>query len=58
MTALIKAASIGNVGVMTILLDNGADISLKDIEGNTAAHFTAFNMTRDAYRLLVQHGMS
>ena len=35
-TALIAAVYGGNLGIAEMFLDNGADISLKDGDGNTA----------------------
>ena len=41
-TALHRAASSRNLGVLELLLSNGADISAKDHSGNTSLHLTSF----------------
>ena len=58
MTALMKAASLGCLDSMTILLDHGADIHACDDDGNTAAHYAAFDNRREAYLLLKKRGTS
>lgn len=52
----MKAASLGCLESLTILLDHGANCSLQDKEGNTASHYAAFDNRRDAYVLLLHHG--
>lgn len=41
-TALHLASSRGNMGVMNLLLNNGADIAATDRDGNTALHRATF----------------
>ena len=52
----MKVASLGCIESMILLLDHGADVSIQDLEGNTAAHYAAFDLRREAYLILVQHG--
>lgn len=52
----MKAASLNCVDSVTVLLDNGADMSLQDHEGNTAGHYAAFDNSRDAYVLMLHRG--
>ena len=41
-TALHRAAGCGNVGILELLLCNGADVTAKDRYGNTPLHLTTF----------------
>ena len=52
----MKAASLGNTEMVNILLDHGADMSVQDVEGNTAGHYAAFDNRRDAYVLMLHRG--
>lgn len=56
LTALMKAASLGCLDSITVLLDHGADMYACDMEGNTAAHYAAFDNQREAYLLLKRRG--
>lgn len=57
LTALMKAASLGCLDSITVLLDHGADMYACDMEGNTAAHYAAFDNQREAYLLLKRRGL-
>ena len=46
MTALIKAASKGHAAIVSMLLEKGADIEAKDLEGRTALDVTKDWATR------------
>ena len=52
----MKAASLGNTEMVSLLLDHGADMSIQDGEGNTAGHYAAFENRRDAYVLMLHRG--
>ena len=52
----MKAASLGCVSSIAVLLDNGADMSIQDSEGNTAGHYAAFDNRRDAYVFMLHRG--
>ena len=38
------------------MLDHHADLTIKDVSGNTAAHYCAFDKRREAYLLLKRYG--
>lgn len=44
-TALHRAASCGNIGILLLLLSNGADTGAKDQAGNTPLHLASFFWT-------------
>lgn len=46
-SALIKAARRGHIEAMGILLANGADANLSDIDGNRAVHYLSAILTED-----------
>ena len=52
----MKAASLGCLDSMRLLLDHGARVDMVDGEGNTAAHYAAFDNRREAYLLLKARG--
>lgn len=52
----MKAASLGCLDSMRLLLDHGARVDMADGEGNTAAHYAAFDNRREAYLLLKARG--
>ena len=58
LTPLHVAALFGRIDVAEVLLDAGADISLTDVEGNTALHMAAFVADRDIVELLLNQGAS
>ena len=41
-TALHQAAGCGNLKLLQLLLNNGADIAARDSDGNTSLHFASF----------------
>lgn len=55
-TALHLAAAAGETGVVTLLLDAGADLELADAEGEFALHKAAETGRRAIVRLLLHHG--
>jgi Ankyrin repeats (3 copies)/Ankyrin repeat/NACHT domain len=56
-TALSQAAGSGNYDVVQLLLQNGADTSLKETQdGTTALHFAAMFDREDVVELLLHHG--
>lgn len=58
LTPLHVAAIYGRPEVAKLLLDKGADVSLVDVEGNTALHMAAFLAHRDVVELLLDRGAS
>lgn len=52
----MKTAALGCVPSIEVLLENGADMSLQDAEGNTAGHYAAFENRRDAYVFMLHRG--
>ena len=42
-TALHQAARCGNIKVLQLLLNNGADIAARDSDGNTSLHYASFS---------------
>ena len=53
-TALHMAAGNGCIAMVQLLLDNGADVDYKDIEGNTPIQWT--KKSSDVYDLLLKYG--
>jgi ankyrin repeat protein len=53
---LLRAAGLGRVEIMTMLLDAGADINAADEYRNTACHFAMWDNHFDALKLLVERG--
>ena len=51
-TPLMYAAIEGHTDVVKILLENGADIGLKDAEGQTAAMYASFNNQKKTLDIL------
>lgn len=57
MTPLMTAVSNSkNIEIVNMLLENGAEISLQDINGNTALHFAAESDNSEAVTLLLAKG--
>ena len=56
LTVLMKCASRGCTESIQLLLDRGADMSIQDENGNTAAHYAAFDNQREAYVMLLHNG--
>lgn len=54
-TALINASEIGCVEFVTLLLEYGADVSLKDSRGRTALSVAEENNNKEITKLLLQH---
>lgn len=52
----MKVCSLGCMESIQLLLDHYADLTIKDISGNTAAHYCAFDKRREAYLLLKKYG--
>ena len=52
----MKCASRGCTESIQLLLDHGADMSIQDENGNTAAHYAAFDNQREAYVMLLHNG--
>jgi len=46
-TALHYAASLGRYKIIPLLLQSGADITIKDKQGNTAMQLSANDQTRE-----------
>lgn len=55
-SALLKASAAGQIKSMEILIAKGADINLKDANGNTAIALAAKNLKSDAVKLLKKAG--
>ena len=55
-TPLMNAAVRGNVEVIRLLLDHGADIQKKDADGRTALHNATYHDYDEAASLLVKRG--
>ena len=52
----MKCCSLGCLDSIQLLLDHHANVLLQDAEGNTAAHYAAFDNRREAYILLLHNG--
>lgn len=52
----MKCSSLGCLDSIQLLLDHHANVLLQDMEGNTAAHYAAFDNRREAYILLLHNG--
>ena len=52
----MKCSSLGCLDSIQLLLDHHANVLLQDAEGNTAAHYAAFDNRREAYILLLHNG--
>jgi len=55
-TPLHVAATIGNDSMIQVLLDNKADINLKDKSGSTALHDAARKGHESVVKILIKHG--
>ena len=56
-TALIMAIKSARLNVVQVLLENGADLNVRDRLGNTALHHAAFQGMATIVRLLVRKGV-
>lgn len=54
---LNTAALMGHTEILTFLLDKGADVNVRNKDGNTALHLAAFLGRVDAVELLLKHGI-
>jgi uncharacterized protein len=52
-TGLSVAAGLGNVQIMNLLLDHGATVDYRDLDGNTPLHWAALNGQTAAIKRLV-----
>jgi ankyrin repeat protein len=55
-TALVDAAALGQIDVMNLLLDAGADVNARTNTGNTVLMVAAYNSQEAAVRLLISRG--
>ncbi|MEJ2468780.1 MAG: ankyrin repeat domain-containing protein, partial [Campylobacterales bacterium] len=55
-TALMKAAREGSASVVRDLLEAGADLSSKNVDGNTALGLSCFGENPDVVSLLIGAG--
>lgn len=55
-TPLHAAAERGHIDVVEFLADREADLSAKDMDGNTALHLSAENKQTAVVQLLLEHG--
>lgn len=56
--ALRVAAACGFVNIVTLLLENGASLGRKDVNGRTALHHAVFNWHEDVAYVLIEEGAS
>lgn len=52
-TGLSIAAGLGNVPIMNLLLDHGATVDYRDLDGNTPLHWAALNGQTAAIKRLI-----
>src|SRR5690606_9916692 len=57
-TAMINAAQNGNIELVRMLLENGADASLKDEQGMSACDYARYTENGDMLMLFSQYGIS
>jgi ankyrin repeat protein len=55
-TVLMTAASIGNLEIVKLLVEHGADVNLKNVKGNTALILAAQNDNFNIVKYLVEKG--
>jgi len=55
-TALIRAVKANNIALVTLLLDNGAELNAKDFFGHTALYNAAICGGNEIAQLLFEHG--
>ena len=55
-TSLCKAAEKGNIDVLTLLVEYGADINHRNLKGETAVMIAAKNGHKNAVNFLVENG--
>ena len=56
--ALRVAAACGFINIVTLLLQNGANLGRKDVNGRTALHHAVFNWHEDVTCVLTEEGAS
>ena len=55
--AILEATKIGDLDIVKLLVENGANVQIKDCSGSTGLHYAAFFAHLDLVKFFVEHGV-